>query len=146
MTRIQDSVGLTFYAQMCGPAEQAIIKAEPGMPSSLLSFTATSSSPPTISLQEAAIISTSPSASLATFAPPTTAYPSIPSPIPINISLSLPSTLQHSGLVLPIHPLPPGLPRSPLLSISEVTADHNIVHKQKVKTFLGDQYSAGPQL
>lgn len=113
---------------MCGPVEQAIIKAEPGMPSSLLSFTATSSSPPTISLQEAAIISTSPSASLATFAPPTTAYPSIPSPIPINISLSLPSTLQHSGLVLPIHPLPPGLPRSPLLSISEVTntlLDHN---------------------
>jgi len=99
------------------------------MPSSFLSFTATSSSPPTISLQEAATISTTPPASLATYAPPTTAYPSIPSPIPINISLSLPSTtFQHSGLVLPIHPLPPGLPRSPLLSISEVTntlLDHN---------------------
>jgi len=100
------------------------------MPSSLLSFTTTSSSPPTISLQEATTIISTTTPPMATYAPPTTAYPpSIPSPIPINISLSLPSTLQHSGLVhLPIHPLPPGLPRSPLLSISEVTntlLDHN---------------------
>jgi len=126
---------------MCGQAELAIIKAEPGggystshtshltlFPSSnpsttspLTLYPSSTCSPPTISLQEA---STSLSTSLAPFSPPTTTYPSIASPIPLSISLSLPSPL-----VVPLHPLhPPSLPRSPLLSISEVTntlLDHN---------------------